>query len=125
MPVSEATALRPSDVDRDHGTVRISRALKRTYAKGGIELGPPKSKRSVRTIDVPKWVLAKLDLTNEWVFVDKTGGPVRGNGFHERVWQPAVEKVWPSKDADGTRCPRRRCRRARASMTAAIRVPPG
>ena len=98
---SEATALRPSDIDCEHGTVRITRTWKRTYAKGGYELGPPKSKRSVRTINVPKSVLAKLDLTNEWVFVNKTGGPVWGNGFHERVWQPAVEKVWRSKDADG------------------------
>jgi integrase len=97
----EATALRPSDIDRENGTVRITRAWKRTYTTGGYELGAPKSRRSVRTINVPTSVLAKLDLTNEWVFVNKSGGPVRGNGFHERVWQPAVEKVWPSVDADG------------------------
>src|SRR3954451_16008248 len=37
----EATALRPSDVDREAGTVRITRAWKRTYDRGGYELGPP------------------------------------------------------------------------------------
>jgi integrase len=129
---SEATALRPSDIDCEHGTVRITRAWKRTYAKGGYELGPPKSKRSVRTINVPKSVLAKLDLTNEWVFVNKTGGPVRGNGFHERVWQPAVEKVWPSKDADGHPLPPEKvpprprihdCRHTCASWLIAAGVP--
>jgi integrase len=82
---SEATALRPSDVDREGGTVRVVRAWKRTYAKGGYELGPPKTKNSVRTINVPTSLLAKLDYSGEWLFTNKSGGPVRGNGFHERV----------------------------------------
>jgi integrase len=34
----EATALRPGDIDRAKGTVRITRAWKRTYARGGYEL---------------------------------------------------------------------------------------
>ncbi|KQH77215.1 integrase [Mycobacterium gordonae] len=101
----EVTALRPSDIDVDNGTVRITRAWKRTYAVGGYELGAPKTTRSVRTISVPKSTLAKLDLTKEWVFTNKSGGPVRGNGFHERVWQPAVERVWPSADDESQRVP--------------------
>jgi integrase len=101
----EATALRPSDIDVDNGTVRITRAWKRTYAVGGYELGPPKTKRSVRTINVPTSVLAKLDRTKEWVFVNKSGGPVRGNGFHDRVWQPAVDRVWPTTDREGKPLP--------------------
>ena len=102
----EATALRPSDVDREAGTVRITRAWKRTYTTGGYELGPPKTKRSTRTINVPKSVLEKLDYSNDWLFVGKSGGPVRGNGFHERVWQPAVDRVWPSKDSEGNLIPK-------------------
>ena len=90
---SEATALRPSDIDREHGTVRITRAWKRTYAKGGYELGPPKSKRSVRTINVPPPVLDKLDYTGEWLFTNQADRPVRHNGFHERVWGPAVARA--------------------------------
>ena len=97
----EATALRPSDVDRDKGTVRITRAWKRTYDRGGYEIGPPKTKGSVRTINVPKKVLDKLDYSGEWLFRNRAGRPVRGNGFHDRVWQPAVERVWPSTNADG------------------------
>jgi integrase len=97
----EATALRPSDVDRENRTVRIARAWKRTYSVGGYELGPPKTKKSIRTINVPASVLAKLDYSGEWLFANRAGRPVRGNGFHERVWQPAVERVWPSKDPDG------------------------
>jgi integrase len=96
-----ATALRPSDVDRDACTVRITRAWKRTYDRGGYEIGPPKTKRSVRTINVPKSVLDKLNYTGEWLFTNRAGRPVRGNGFHDRVWQPAVERVWPSVDPEG------------------------
>jgi integrase len=97
----EATALRPSDVDRAAGTVRITRAWKRTYDRGGYEIGPPKTKRSIRTINVPSSVLDKLDYAADWLFVNRAGRPIRHNGFHDRVWQPAIERVWPSVDADG------------------------
>ena len=35
----EATALKPGDVNRFENTVRITRAWKRTYDRGGYELG--------------------------------------------------------------------------------------
>ena len=91
----EATALRPSDVNRVENTVRIRRAWKRTYDRGGYEIGPPKTKKSVRTINVPKAVLDKLDYSKEWLFLNKAARPVKGNGFHDRIWQPAVERTWP------------------------------
>ncbi|MBY0288625.1 MAG: site-specific integrase [Mycobacteriaceae bacterium] len=98
---SEATALRPPDVDRSGETIRITRAWKRTYDRGGYELGPPKTRRSNRTINVPKSVLDKLDYTGDWLFVNRVGRPIRHNGFHDRVWQPAVGRVWPLVDAHG------------------------
>jgi len=67
----ETTALKPSDITMADNTVRITRAWKRTYDRGGYELGPPKTKKSVRTINVPRVTLDKLDLTNEWVFLNK------------------------------------------------------
>ncbi|TFV60227.1 site-specific integrase [Mycobacterium sp. PS03-16] len=97
----EATALKPSDIDLTSNTVRITRAWKRTYDRGGYELGPPKTKKSVRTINVPGATLNKLDLTREWVFVNRAGSFVKGNGFHDRVWSAAVERTWPTKDAEG------------------------
>jgi integrase len=97
----EATALRPSDVDRKAGTVRITRAWKRTYDRGGYEIGPPKTKRSIRTINVPKSVLDKLHYSGDWLFVNRAGRPIRHNGFHDRVWRPAIERVWPSVDPEG------------------------
>ena len=56
---SEATALTPSDVDRVNNTVRISKAWKRTPGsdEGKYELGQPKTRGSIRTVNVPKSVL--------------------------------------------------------------------
>ncbi|MCU1697340.1 MAG: hypothetical protein JWR34_3403 [Mycobacterium sp.] len=90
----EATALSPSDVNRPKGTVRINKAWKRTYDDGiGCEIGVPKTKRSIRTINISEAVLDKLDYTGEFLFTNRAGRPVRGNGFHDRVWSPAVERA--------------------------------
>jgi integrase len=89
----EVTALRPSDVNRDECTVRISRAWKRTYARGGYALGAPKTERSRRTINVDESVLAKLDYSGEWLFTNTRGAPVRGHNFHENHWQPAIKRA--------------------------------
>lgn len=87
----EATALRPCDVNRTAGTVHIARAWK--TIQGGYELGPPKTKKSVRTINVPASVLDQLDYTGEFLFLNQAGRPVRSNGFYNRVWRPAVDRA--------------------------------
>jgi integrase len=97
----EATALKPSDINRAEHTVHIARAWKRTYDRGGYELGAPKTKKSVRIINVPAAVLDKLDFSNDWIFLNRAGRPVKGNGFHDRIWGPAVERTWPSIDQEG------------------------
>jgi integrase len=89
----EASALRPSDVDRDHNTVRIRRAFKRTYAKGGYELGPTKTRKSNRDISVDSTVLNALDYTQEWLFTTRSGDPVRVSNFRANVWWPAVARA--------------------------------
>lgn len=102
---SEATALRPSAVDLAAGTVRVTKAWK--TGNGGYTLGVPKTKKSVRTINVPTAVLEQLDLTGEWVFTnsgrgrgqfaDKVvrddGGPVRIHSFNPNVWTPAIARA--------------------------------
>jgi integrase len=88
---SEATALRPGDVDTAEGTVRVSRAWKVT--SDGLKLGPPKSSKSVRTINVADTVLAKLDYTGKWLFTNRAGDYVRAQGFNRRVWTPAVVRA--------------------------------
>lgn len=91
----EVTALRPSDVDRDTGTVRISRA----WRKNPYRIGPPKTRKSRRTITIDTAVLAQLDYTGQWLFTNpghgnrKKGGPVRSPNFRVNVWRPAVERA--------------------------------
>lgn len=85
----EAAALQPQHVDAKAGTVVIRQAWKYAPSKG-YYLGPPKTKRSRRTVDVPKRLLQKLDLSGEYVFARPDGGPVRYQQFWRDVWNPAV-----------------------------------
>jgi integrase len=99
----EATALKPGDINLAEGTVDIRRAWR--YVPGaGFQLGPPKTRRSIRTIDVDASVLARLDLTGEWVFTNKwvftnsgrspaSDEPVRGPNFRASVWVPALARA--------------------------------
>lgn len=102
---SEATALQPADVDKAAGTVRITKAWK--TGAGGYVLGVPKTKKSVRTINLPAAVLDQLDLTGQWVFTNSGRGkgrfadgtvrdddnPVRIHSFQPNVWRPAVKRA--------------------------------
>jgi len=102
---SEATALKPAAINVTKGTVRITKAWK--TGAGGYTLGVPKTKMSVRTINVPTRVLANLDLSGEWVFTNSGRGkgkfadgavrdddrPVRAHSFHPNVWVPALTRA--------------------------------
>lgn len=94
--LSEATALIPADIDADNGTVRITKAWKRT--PNGYELGQPKTRRSVRTINVPPVVLAELDFSHDWLFTNTQGGPIRLYSWRTNVWVPSLTKA-RSKDS--------------------------
>jgi integrase len=87
----EAVAIKPGDVDRAANTVKIRRAWKYSNTKG-YYIGPVKTKRSKRTINVPKHILDQLDYSGEWLFLNRTGDPVRYHGFKRRVWDPAVKR---------------------------------
>jgi integrase len=114
--IGEVLALKPSDVDQAGAEVRIRRALKRST--NGYTIGPPKTKRSRREINVPATVLEKLDYSKEWLFTNPgsgaggpstrrrgAGGPVRAVNFRANVWWPAVERAWPSVDANSDPIP--------------------
>jgi integrase len=94
---SEATALTPADVDRGAGTVRITRAWK--TGGGGYRLGVPKTKKSVRTINVDRGILDQLDYTGRWLFTNSgrgragSDGVVRIHSFNPNVWKPALERA--------------------------------
>ncbi len=99
---SEALALRPSDIDLEAGTVRITRSWHRG-GPDGYYLAPPKTQKSIRTINVPKSVLTQLDYTHEWVFVSTHGQPIRLYSWRANVWYKSLAKA----KADGlTKSPR-------------------
>lgn len=87
----EVSALKPSDVDREAGKVHIRRAWK--YSSRGYEIGAPKTKRSKRTIKIPAQILDRLDYSREYLFTNRSGGPIRYQGFRRRVWDPAVARA--------------------------------
>jgi len=92
---SEATALQVGDIDTEAQTARISRAWKYT-GTAVRELGPPKSKKSVRTIDLAPQALAACgDLTGralgEFVFTNQHGDPVLPQRYHNSAWRPAIK----------------------------------
>lgn len=94
---SEATALKPADVDRRAGTVRITRAWKKV--SGGYKLGVPKTRKSVRTINVPTSTLDRLDYSGQWLFTNSgrgranADGVVRIHNFRPHVWLPALARA--------------------------------
>lgn len=89
---SEAVALRRSDIDREKGTVRITRA----WHKGGPDgyyLGPPKTEKSVRTINVPIGVLDQLDYSGDWIFMGTNNKPIRLYSWRANVWYKSLKKA--------------------------------
>lgn len=83
----EATAIKPGDVDVEAGTVRIMRAWKRD--ENGYHLGLPKTRRSRRTINVPRELLADVDPSADWLWRNTRGGPIRYHTFRN-TWNAAV-----------------------------------
>lgn len=96
MRWGEVTALQWGDFDLDASIpiVRVTRAWKRSGG-GGRELGPPKTKRSRRTIDLPPEVVDILrpmrGKPDDLVFTGPQGGAVHHQAFHPRVWLRAVK----------------------------------
>ena len=88
----EASGLQPRHIDVKGGLVMIRQAWKYSSTKGYV-LGPPKTKRSRRNVEVPTRLLEKLDLSGEFVFSNRDGGPVRYPRFWRHVWNPAVAKA--------------------------------
>jgi integrase len=94
MRFGEISGLKPSDVDIEAGTVRISRARKRTYEKGAnYQIGSTKTQRSERTINVHRTVLEKLDYSGEWLFTNTRGGALLLAGWRTNVWYKSVARA--------------------------------
>jgi len=93
----EALALLVGDVDLLNPTpiVRVTKAWRRT--PGGFEVGPPKSRKSKRTVSLPDDVVdALLPLVTrpgtELLFTGANGHRVSHSNFYNRTWAPAVRQ---------------------------------
>jgi integrase len=93
MRFSEAAALGPGDIDETARTCRINKAWKYS-GNYRPQIGPPKSKKSSRTITLSRTAMDCLDLTQpEWLFTNRVGNPVRAQEFFNNGWKPAREKA--------------------------------
>lgn len=95
----EATALLGGDfhLDIKQPEVRIEKAWKRD-ANDRFYVGPPKTKKSRRTISLPPSLVAFIRPAVEaagadgLVFVTSYGGPIRHSSFYE-FWEAALDKL--------------------------------
>lgn len=89
----EAAGLRRSSLDFLRGQIHVNGV--RTV--DGRDKDIPKSKRSRRTIPMPKHLRVELSVAvgergaNDYVFVSPSGGGLDYSNWRERVWKPAVK----------------------------------
>ena len=93
MRFSEATALTAADIDAAAKTCRINKAWKYS-GDYRPEIGPPKTKKSIRTISLPPAALEAVDLTAPgFLFTNGAGNPVRAQEFFNGGWKPGRESA--------------------------------
>lgn len=89
MRFSEATVLTAADIDVRARTCRINKAWKYATNRQGLVIGPPKTKKSNRTISLPQAALDVIDLSQpEWLFANGAGSPIRAQEFFNYGWKP-------------------------------------
>lgn len=93
----EAEALQVKSFNAEDATIKITRAAKWNASRSVREFGPPKTKKSRRTITLPpEVVVALLPLTegkarDDLLFTMPRGGQLRHATFHHRYWVPAIK----------------------------------
>ena len=88
MRFGEATSLDARDIDPVAGTCRINKAWKYS-GDYRPEIGPPKTRKSNRTINLPPQALAVIDLSRDgFLFTNGAGSPVRAQEFYNLGWNP-------------------------------------
>ena len=103
MRFSEATALTAADIDAHANTCRITKAWKYS-GDYRPQIGPPKTKKSIRTISLPAAALEVVDLSAPgFLFTNGAGNPVRSQEFFNGGWKPGRERALA---AGLTKCPR-------------------
>lgn len=99
MRWGEAEALTVGDVRLDSRTIRINKAAKWNTALAQREIGPPKTKRSNRTVTLPDMVVETLEPLCEGrrkgdrLFLAPRGGPLRHKSFWSDAWIKACKEI--------------------------------
>jgi integrase len=92
----ELAGLRWPNLNLGHGVVKVDAKTGALHEIGGrLQLGPPKTPASVRTVHLPEFLIKLLlehraDTDHEHVFTGVDGGLMRRTNFRRRVWLPAV-----------------------------------
>jgi len=91
----ETAALRIESVDLLRPSLTVSRTL--SEVRGEVLLGPPKTKRSARTLAISRSLAQEIGKhighypsSDGWIFSSPKGEALRWNNFRRRVWLPAV-----------------------------------
>lgn len=99
----EATALKAADFTLDAAapSVTVSKAWK-TDDAGGYYIGPPKTKKSRRTVSLApstvRAIRASVEAAGDgYVFKLKQGGVMRSGAVYNRAWEPALIKAGYTK----------------------------
>lgn len=95
----EATALRWKDIDfnNERGVIRVTRAWRR--GDNGEYVGPPKTRKSTRSVSLPLWLSQKLfearngAPADQLIFTRPSGLHLSNAYFHTNVWIPLMKKV--------------------------------
>jgi integrase len=96
----ELAGLRRSRIDILGGRVVVAETL--VENDGRLMFGSPKTKRSRRTVPLPRRVIGELEqhldqyvtaAPDALVFTGQKGAPLRRSGFHRRWWVPAVNAI--------------------------------
>ena len=94
----ELGGLRRKRVDVLRGRVRVQETL--TDVNGRLDVGEPKTKRSLRTVPLPRSIMRELEAhlvsypepgADALVFTGHKGAPLRRSGFRRLWWQPSTK----------------------------------
>lgn len=98
----EVSALQRRDIDLERGIVRVRQAFVE-LDRGGLTLGPPKSRAGLRTVAVPDVIMPDIrkhlatyadSAADAWVFTGPRGGPIKRSNFNPLSrWREAVTKI--------------------------------
>jgi integrase len=95
LRIGELAGLRRERVDLLRGTVEVAEIM--TEVAGKLQVGPPKTRASRRTVGLPRTVindltghLARPGAPSGFVFTSPQGGPLRVAAFRSRIWRPAT-----------------------------------